>query len=388
MYQKTSKGLARIQEKVGRLRILFPRELFAGKLKTMALGLPASEEGYREAERRLKAIQADIDLGQFDPTLDKYRPQSKRESYLKVVRELYPEIDLPSLWNKYLDYKRSHLKETTFFYLETTLGRKIEESGIKSPYQALELRSWLLTNTTESMTKRIIVYVNAAFKFGLKHKLVKAPNPFEGMSAEFKHNWETEAKPSAFNASEKGRVLAAFSTHRIEHGGASYAHYTNFVHFLFSTGCRPNEAVGIRWGDISADYRKITFNGGIVYKGGRSYRVKGSKNNRRREFPCNQELQQLLRSLKPAFAKADNLLFTSPRGTSINYNNFRRRAWETIVDPIKTNTTPYSCRDTFITEQISKGIAPAIIAKWVDTSVGMIEKHYLDNDSISHILPQ
>ncbi|NEQ37051.1 MAG: hypothetical protein F6K40_12505 [Okeania sp. SIO3I5] len=56
-----------------------------------------------------------------------------------------------------------------------------------------------------------------------------------------------------------------------------------------------------------------------------------------------------------------------------------------VSEPVK-ESTPYSCRDTFITEQLSNGISPTIIAKWCDTSVKMIETHYFDL-SVINVLP-
>ena len=74
--------------------MLFPRELFGGKVKVMSLGLKATPEGYQEANRKLRAIQADIDLGNFDPSLQKYQKQAKQQDYLKQVTELYPDVTI------------------------------------------------------------------------------------------------------------------------------------------------------------------------------------------------------------------------------------------------------------------------------------------------------
>ena len=61
-------------------------------------------------------------------------------------------------------------------------------------------------------------------------------------------------------------------------------------------------------------------------------------------------------------------------------------SWRRMVCESVKKSTPYSCRDTFITEQLSKGVSSTIIAKWCDTSVKMIETHYFDS-SVINILP-
>jgi integrase len=80
-------------------------------------------------------------------------------------------------------------------------------------------------------------------------------------------------------------------------------------------------------------------------------------------------------------------VFPSTDGDSINYRNFSRRAWSSVVDPIKPGTTPYSCRDTFITIQLLKGVPSTVIAKWCDTSTQMIDKNYADKLHLTQLRP-
>jgi integrase len=390
--QSRFKGQAGIKSSKGRLEVRLPRELFGGQQKSISLGLPDTPEGRAEADKRLRKIQLDIDTGDFDFTFERYKKPYQRQDHLAVVKELYPEIKLMDLWDKYMVYKKPLLKETTRLYLDY-VTKHLEKSKITSPYKALELREYLLSASTEDVTKRVLVQMNAAFKWGMKHKLVKSPNPYEGMPQEFTKEKDKEPKPNAFTPQQKEIIINAFANHKGNWNGrgaagSSYAHYTNFVKFMFMTGCRPSEAVGIQWQDISNNFSKITFQRGIFTSSkGKAIHTKRSKNNRIRTFPCSLKLQELLKSIKPETAKPDDLVFPSPSKKPINYNNFSRRAWDKIVNPIKPGTTPYSCRDTFITEQVGKGVAPAVIAKWVDNSVAIIEGKYLDQEALKHIRP-
>jgi integrase len=377
---RVARGQASIQVDQGRLRIRFPRQLFQGKLKILSLGLPATREGWLEAERKLRAIQSDIDLGTFDPSLKKYESQAKSSDYLQSVSILYPEISLLELWLKHLEYKKPTLKESTINYLENSVTRYLKKIEV-SPYQALELRQRLLEITTKSMAKRVLTYCKSAFDWGIKHKLVRGVNPFDGMSAEFKHYYQLESKPNAFSLEEKQKVLVAFSEDKYQN------HYFNFVKFLFETGCRPSEAIGLRWRDIAKDFSKITFRENIYrLSNGKAVRQKGSKNNKNRDFPCNENLKLFLQALQSKEHDKEDLIFLSPQQEIINYNNFSK-IWHKVVNPIKSETTPYSCRDTFITDQISKGVNLAMIANWVDNSVSTIEKFYFDYSIIKDIIP-
>jgi integrase len=377
-------GIASLESFRDRLRICIPRSCFGGKQKYLTLGLSDTPKNRALAQSTLDAMQSDINLGTFDITLERYKPKVKQQSYLKAVSELHPQMKLSELWESYLKYLTPIRKASTMHYLKVGLTPNILACPIQSPYKAVEIRDWLLSRTTPSMTKRILTQLNAAFNWGLKHKnLTGTISPFEGMAKEFKHRYEQESNANAFTLEERDRIIEAYKKHKIN--GCSYSYYASFVEFLFLTGCRPNEAVGLEWKDIDSSSRFISFNGGIYCANGKAVSSKGqgSKNNKFRTFPCNEKLRNLLESLP----KTNALVFPSPKGKAINYNNFSKKPWHTIVDPIKLNTTPYSCRDTFITEQIAKGVNIGTLSKWTDNSVQTIEKYYLDINSMNHILP-
>lgn len=115
--------------------------------------------------------------------------------------------------------------------------------------------------------------------------------------------------------------------------------------------------------------------------------VQGSKNNRTRRFRCSDRLCALLQRIRPESPNPDDTVFRPIRGGKwINYRHFCQ-VWDKVVDPIKPGTTPYSCRDTFITTQIAKGIPETVVVQWVDSSVGVIEKTYTDFLKMSSLRP-
>jgi integrase len=379
-------GIASLESYRGRLRIHLPRAWYPNQNnKYLTLGLADTLANRELATRKLNWIQGELDNRTFDVTLERYLDKPKPETYLQVVDSSTPQITLKNLWDSYINYLKPIRKESTIHYLLANISPKIERCEHQSPYDAIAIREWLLANTTPSMTKRVLQQLNASFNWGLQHKkLVGNTSPFEGMAKEFKHRFEEQPEPQAFTSIERDRVLEAFKNHRAK--GYNYSYYAPFVEFMFLTGCRPSEAIGLTWNDIALNFSSITFNGGILMTSGKkiSSQGKGSKNNKIRKFPCNEKVREFLRSLP----RQNELVFPSPKGKSINYDNFSKRAWNTIVDPIKPDTTPYSCRDTFITEQVAKNVNSAVLAKWTDNSVKTIEKYYLDMSSIDHILPQ
>lgn len=383
--QKISKGSVGIESFQGRLRLRLPRQIYEGKQKYLTLNLADTPENRQLAEQKAHEIELDIISGEFDETLAKYKPQR----HLSIVNPDEPQIVLTisQLWDRYIDYKRQSLKPTTLDKLAV-----LEKHIKRCPYQALDegmkIRISLLQQTTNSQAKDVLMYLSAACKWGMKRGLVTF-NPFEGMYNELpKHKWQDNSQPNAFSEEEKQKIIHSFRNHKPAKG-IGYSHYAPFVEFLFLTGCRPSEAIGLQWQHITPDCSRITFDSALVQVGnGERVRVDGSKNNKKRTFNCNQRLQELLLKIKPENPHAESLVFPSPEGLSIHYRNFSRRAWDKIVDSlVERKTTPYSCRDTFISEQIAKGVPTAVVAKWCDNSVEMIEQKYLDSQILEQLKP-
>lgn len=384
MYSKTPtgkhpKGTVSIITSNGRLQLRFR---YAGDRKYVSLGLPDTPVNQKAAQRLASQIELDIASGNFDPTLAKYKPQSVLST---TVPDITPKATptLTDLWLAYTQYKASSLKETTKGY-HASFARLFQRIGDVALLDALAVKAALEKVTTVHQTKRALSQLNSACEWAVKHQLIDA-NPYQGMAKEMpKYRYQLEPRPDAFTEEERDRILEAFRNHRGNwngrgHTGISYAHYNSFVEFLFLTGCRPSEAIGLQWKHITEDGSFIHFEGSVTTSGnGKPIRVAGSKNNKKRRFPCSEKLRQLLLSIRPEPIAPDTLVFPSPKGKFIIYNNFCNNAWKRIVNPIKPDTTPYSCRDTFITTQILKGVPESVIAKWCDTSVQMIQTYYAD----------
>lgn len=106
-----------------------------------------------------------------------------------------------------------------------------------------------------------------------------------------------------------------------------------------------------------------------VKKGGQVFESETSKTNKTRLFPKHTALAEFLGQLEVGTGK----IFTSSVGKPIIYRNYVR-AWDRVMPK---DTTPYCCRDTFISQQVERGVPPAVIAQWVGNSVTVIERHYL-----------
>ena len=369
--KRAPRGEASIVFRSGYLRLRIPGNCFPDhKQRLIALDMADTPAGRTVAAEILARLQLDIYQGHIDPTWDKYR----RAPVMTTMTAL-------SLWIDYVEYKKPTIKLSTLHYYEKVIGSKMALIP-HSIDKGLDVRDWLMNNTTQALAARCLDHLSSAVAWGIRHEVIPLlRNPYLGMGREVKPRGNSLGA-DAFTAKQKEQILNAFvESHH-------YDRYFAFVYFLFATGCRPSEAIGLRWGDIATDFSMVNFTGSIVRVNHKAVRMNRSKTNRVRSFPINSELSDLLQACSKKIHKSDWLVFalTDDPYIPINYQNFYRRAWEKIVTPIiGYRTTPYSCRDTFITEHVAAGFPLSVIAAWVDNSPRMISDRYFDISAVSFL---
>lgn len=385
---KAPKGTVKVISSHGRLQLRFRH---GGKRHYLSIGLPDTPTNWIAAEQKAQQIYLDIVSGNFDPSLNKYRPEPAAQPEPPATTPTTPNA--VALLNQYIEYKAPAWKVTTLADREN-LARQLAKIPATPVTDALTVKAHLQEVTTPDQVRRVLIQLNAACRWAVKHQLIET-NPYEGMASDMpKPRYQLEPRPNAFSREERDQVIEAFKRHQGNWNGRGftgirYRHYAPFVEFLFLTGCRPSEAVGLRWENVAEDFDHIRFVEAITTAGsGKPVRVKGSKNNRQRTVPCSKRLEGMLAVHKPDNAQPDALVFPAPKGGPIHYNNFCNNAWKRIVGPIKTGTTPYSCRDTFITLQILNRVPESLIAQWCDTSVDMIQRHYADFLKMMSLRPE
>jgi integrase len=371
---RTPKGSISVVSIKGRLKLRFPRQWFGGEQVYLSLEISDTADNQLYAKGKARDIEIEYHKGEFDWKLTKYKLQHGQIAKTQT-------IGLSDLWGRYCAYKAHKLKPKTLHYWVSTIGRHIDRCPHQDIHQALGVRGWLLAATTPNMTSRTLAALATAVDWGIRHNSISiAVNPFIGMSADIAVE-RSEPQPNALSTGEKLQTIAAF------HSDRYYSHYANLVEFWLMTGCRPSEGIGLEWVQINDDCTKVRFDRSIVKIDGKVIKNKKSKTNRVRTFPCQDNLTEILVDLKERRSN-NSLVFPSPTGIPIDYSNFAQRGWASIVDPILgRHSTPYSCRDTFITEQLAAGKPIAIVAKWVDNSPQIIQSRYLDMAAIDDILP-
>jgi integrase len=186
-------------------------------------------------------------------------------------------------------------------------------------------------------------------------------NPFEKLKIKAKKP-PTDIQP--FTEEERKQIIAAFKEKE--------SFYAPLIEFLFLTGCRPSEAIALRWRHIDAGLARITFCEARVYG-----ITKGTKTNKSRIFPINPKLRSLLNAIKPRITRGDDLVFPSKNGLGIDEHNLVRRQWNGTLKELGITRRPlYNCRYTFISNCLGKGIQVQQVAAWVGNSSNTIWEHY------------
>jgi integrase len=360
---------AEAKEKNGRVIIRLPRNWF-GKEKTFALGLPSTPINLADGADLAAKINADYRSGTFDRTLAIYRPRNA------VMLE---EYTASQLWAKYCDYHGHKWKPKTNLYHQQVISRWIDACP-QDWRNALAIRTYLMAETTSGVAVRVLDKLHATIEWAIRLDLVTCTkNPYKMMGSELQGKAFAKSGANALSPVEQEALIAAFYQ-------SKYSHYGRFVEFLFLTGCRPSEAIGLMWEQIAPDFSSIEFDRSVVRIHKESIVNHLSKTNRRRSFPCNERLSTMLMGMYDAEELAVPVF--SYRGDYLVYDTFSRNPWQGLAFKVLgRKTTPYSARDTFITRQIECGKPPAVVAQWVDNSVGMIEKNYLDMSAINSIKP-
>ncbi len=316
---------------------------------------------------------------------------------MTVIETIKPKtgLDLLTLWGKYTEFRAHQVEATTLTINYSRVENHLKKLPTKNLEDAILIRDFLVSSASPYTTKRILTQINAACNWAVKSKLI-TNNPFYGLAPEINltKNSADSLDIDPFSKQEREVIIHAFQSHSV------YKSYASFVQLLFLTGCRTSEAIALKWSHINHDCSRITFSEALVNVSGVKIR-KVLKNQDKRLFPCNQQLQALLLSIKPEVVNDDRPVFTSVKGNEINIHTFHcvwhgtknhGKYYVGVLEQlakdgkIERYRPPYQTRHTFITLCIDAGIDAKDVARWVGNSPEVIYRHYAEINAIYKFL--
>jgi len=304
----------------------------------------------------------------------------------KVEEVASPEsLNLLETWDRYIDFKRPSVSPSYLAHQLQATRNHLEKLSGSPGMDAVAVRDWAMKNLSVDSAKRLISQLSACYAWAKNSKLTEV-NPFAGMASEINlprckkvKAGDTEIEP--FTAIERDAIIEALKTNKFCHPFTSRNHlhsnYAAYIEFLFYTGCRPSEAIGLQWKNIDLDKRIVLFQGAVVQSPRGRIRKEGLKTQSFRKFKINDQLHEILENTKPLSWGADSLVFPAPEGGFIVQDNFRKRVWKKVLQGLGFEyRKPYQTRHTFVTLCLDKGIDAKDIAHWVGNSPEIIYRHY------------
>jgi integrase len=333
------------------------------------LGRYDDTDALRQAKLIAETLWSDMLSDRVLPDIAMYSPKHKLKALAAKAKPLPSLLDT---WRLFMVYKQYTVCENTLQRYDTTT-KAIYHLGLNQRnWQAVAIKNdllKLLPDNRKRVTKHLIALSLWAWNYDYidNHLLAKLKLD------ESKSAAKATAKP--FSASQRDQLLAYMLQH--EH----YSYYYAITLFMFHTGCRPCEAVGLQWQDVDLERKQLTLGRSVVYlSNGTTQERAVSKTGGTRVFPFNKALSELF--YLPGGISTDEgskPVFPAKSGGYLKFDNYRRRAWKNCVTDIALDAsvyTPYSMRDTFITLALDKGYAVRDIAKLCDNSPDIIYRHY------------
>lgn len=85
----------------------------------------------------------------------------------------------------------------------------------------------------------------------------------------------------------------------------------------------------------------------------------------------------------------EGLVFTSPTGKAIDDQNFRNRAWKTVLTRLEIDyRKPYTTRHTLISHALDLGMNPVMVAQLTGHDVQTLYENYAGNVNSRPMLPE
>lgn len=277
-------------------------------------------------------------------------------------------MNTSELFQQFIEFKKSFVCRRTIEKYTPILGTLTECYGDRpaGSLSKVDVTVFIQKIQSEGKTpetlKRKLFYLKAAWDWAIECELL-TKNPWKNLPRLVRDT--PIDRPNPFTQEEISKIIEGFESFE------NYRQLTPFVKFLFGTGCRTGEAIGLRWGDLSADCKICTFRSQLA-RGQR----KAPKTGRIRTVKLSPSTTEMLLGLRFNLASGSDLVFLW-NGNPIDAMNFRSRPWSKVLAKAEISyRKPYNTRHTFISHCLERGINPVNVAAMCGNSTRVIYQHY------------
>lgn len=330
----------------GMLRL---RWRYIEKVYSLSLGIEDNRANRAIALSKARQIAEDIEYHRFDRTLNKYRSRTIGNTGMSCAE----------LFEAFAQYKAKHCGvsvrsiETRYKPLRVALEKWLKyPAHILDTEKARNFKGKQLETVTNRTAKSRIWLLQSCWNWAIKEEWIAGKNPWNGLAQGIKPTPTQEVKP--FTEAEITAILKGFSKSRYYHP------YTDFITFLFCSGCRFGEAVALRWEHLANDFEAVWIGESIS----RGYR-KSTKTGRARTIVLGPSMRAMLSSRFNRFQPLpSDLVFPAPKGGPINDRNFSRRAWKSVLEDVCVPYRKlYAIRHSALSHALKNGADPISVAE-------------------------
>lgn len=310
--------------------------------------------------------------GVFDETLEKYKPSSinKSNRLLSLQISLFIQAKEKQVYHRTLEKYEATGKQMLEYFGDIPIAQidVIKAEG----FAAWLKQERRLADITH---KERLTCAAAIWEAAIADGVIES-NPWPGLKKQVKVAPKQAPKP--FTKDEIVLIIEGFQSDR------HYSHYTDFVCFLFGTGVRTGEAIGLQWQHVSEDCSHVWI-GESISRGVQ----KTTKTNKDRTVPLTPKLRELMRHRKPQVTEPGGLVFPSPKGLPIDDHNFRNRAWVAVLKKVGVPyRKPYNTRHTFISHCLESGMNPAVVSQITGHNLETLFKNYAGVVNSKPVVPE
>jgi integrase len=208
-------------------------------------------------------------------------------------------------------------------------------------------KDWFLSNTLAPKTHNTRLWLLKSVATWAVAEGLLTVNPW----LKTKPRKATKEIVKPFSQSEAVKIIAGFEE--------SYPAWTPFAKFLFLSGCRMSEAIGLQWRHVDFQRGEICICESLPRSLDKTYqRVrKSTKTGSVRFLEINAELTKVLKQVLPARKNSENLVFLNPTGTGhVDCRNFRHRWKKVLAAANIPYRRPHIIRHSFASHAIEQGI--------------------------------
>lgn len=375
MGQKNTKGTVSINNTDGRIRLRWRHLTIRYSINLNAY----NKANLLIAKKAALQIEEDIANDKFDYSLNSYKGEPENPpSVNKSIVQYFEE------WTS--DVKQMDCEIHTNYNSLRNMLRKwgsIEHGNILKKLNA---------ETFCAGTYNRRLHMLKGFVKWLVKKGIWASNPLEDINSK-RVKREKQVKRKPFSEVEIKSILNAFKNDEFTPKSSSFkhSHYYPFIYFIFKTGVRNAEAIGLRVSSVDLKTKRIYIKEVLArsLKGTSSLQRirKETKNGKERVLPMNQDLLVILKPLL-AGKKPDDLVFQSQTGLSIDDNNFQKRIFKKVLKDLQIEERVlYACRHTFGSRCIDSGITPIMTAFLMGNNPETALKNYTHQINLPKDLP-